>query len=132
MDLLDLYTHHRVATLVGPDHALDTFIAVRINLNQEASTSNFPRYTEWIDAPTAATPGANDSKKTAKPTNGTTATATPNSISPQSPSRGSGSVGERGKDGTVRFMLDAVRAKDEKNVVKEYFRAEEFVEEYVY
>lgn len=37
-------------------------------------------------------------------------------------------VGERGRDGTVRFMLDGERARDEKNLVAEYFKVEE--EEY--
>lgn len=34
-------------------------------------------------------------------------------------------VGERGRDGTVRFMLDAERARDEKNLVADYFKVEE-------
>ncbi|KAK4692352.1 CTD kinase subunit beta, partial [Lecanoromycetidae sp. Uapishka_2] len=38
LDLLDLYTHHQNSTLVGPQHALETFIGIRIALNQEAST----------------------------------------------------------------------------------------------
>lgn len=130
--MLDLYTHHRTTTLVGLDYPLDTFISIRIALNQESSMHKYPRYTEWVNAPTS-TATANDTKKTGisslKTTNGKL--ATPKSTSPQSPSATPTSVGERGKDGTVRFMLDPARAKDEKNIVHEFFRTEE-VEEYVY
>jgi len=131
VDLLDLYTHHRAHTIVGPDYPLDTFIAIRITLNQEASAHKLPRYTYWTEP-------SNDSqrpgdKKTLpssnnKAINGSTNLST--TISPHSPSQ-NGSVGERGKDGTIRFMLDPQRARDEKEVVKEFFRTEP-VEEYVY
>lgn len=127
-DLLDLYTHHRNATLVGPDYALDVFIQIRISLNQEVSAQALPRYTNWVDHDTAS-PSENNQP------NGTVngAMATPTSISPQSPAR-AGAPGEKGRDGTVRFMLDPGRAKAEKNTVKEYFKPEEkeWVEEYVY
>ena len=47
-----------------------------------------------------------------------------------SPRAVAGSKGRAGvKDGTVRFMLDPERARDEKSVVSEYFHVEE--EEYV-
>ena len=128
-DLLELYTHHRNATIVGPDYPLEVFIQVRINLNQEASQQSLPRYTNWPEAETAS-PSENPS-----PINGATngIIATPKSISPQSPAR-AGAPGEKGRDGTVRFMLDPGRAKSEKSVVKKYFAPEEkeWVEEYVY
>ncbi len=128
VDLLDLYTQHRAATTVGPDYPLDTFIAIRIALNQEAHANKYPRYTQWKDLP----PTDLDTKKTnpgTKSTNGSM--ITPTSISPQSPSTTAGTVGERGKDGTLRFMLNPGRARDEKMIVKEFFKIEE-VEEYVY
>lgn len=37
-------------------------------------------------------------------------------------------VGERGREGTVRFMLDPERERDEKGVVEEFFKTDE--EEY--
>lgn len=117
VDVLDLYTHHRMSTLVGPEYPLEAFIDIRIGLNRESSDNKYPRYTEWIEA--------NDIKST---TNGNSN----GHISPQSPSRGT--VGERGKDGTIRFMLDPARARDEKSCVKEFFEPPREVEEteYVY
>lgn len=49
-------------------------------------------------------------------------------MGPTSAAGARGRAGERGRDGTVRFMLDAERARDEKNLVAEYFKVEE--EEY--
>ena len=129
MDLLELYTHHRSATIVGPEYPIDIFIQIRIKLNQDASQQSLPRYTNWIE-PETASPSEN-----ANQANGTTngVIATPKSISPQSPAR-AGALGERGRESTVRFMLDPERAKVEKTVVKTYFAPEErfFVEEYVF
>lgn len=131
MDLLDLYTHHRAHTIVGHDYPLDTFIAIRITLNQEASAHNLPRYTYWSE-PSSDSQRPGDKKtlssSNSKTTNGSTNATT--TIPPPSPLQ-NGSVGERGKDGTIRFMLDPQRARDEKEVVKEFFRTEP-VEEYVY
>src|SRR5882757_9977047 len=36
LDLLELYTHHRTSTVVGPELPVDTFLEVRIPLNLEA------------------------------------------------------------------------------------------------
>lgn len=123
-DALDLYTHHRSQTLIGQDYTLDKFIAVRIELNREASESRIPRYTEWHDKP-------EDEKqeKNGKAANGTSSSNS--TISPQSPGSRA-TVGERGREGTVRFMLDPTRARDEKTQVKEYFEPPKEVEEYVY
>jgi CTD kinase subunit beta len=51
-----------------------------------------------------------------------------NPMTPASAIDKKGKVGERGRDGTVRFMLNPDRAKDEKSVVSEYFKVE--IEEY--
>lgn len=123
-DVLDLYTHHRLATLIGPEYPLDKFIAVRIELNREATESRIPRYTEWHDSPPDDKPATNG-----QATNGTSNSSA--TISPQSPGTRS-TVGERGREGTVRFMLDPTRARDEKTQVKEYFEPPKEVEEYVY
>lgn len=137
-DLLDLYNGHRMATSVGPMYPLDTFIRVRITLNHEKTSKSLPRYTLWDseDATRSAVTSpadperrnANGSALTYK-TNGSI--ITPTSISPQSPAPGAGTVGERGKDGTVRFMLDPVRAQQERDIVRDYFKPKE-IEEYVY
>ena len=127
-DLLDLYTHHRAATVVGPDYPLDVFIQIRIVLNQEASNASLPRYTNWSDESNAS---PSENAHVNGIANGSM--ATPTSISPQSPAR-TATTGEKGREGTVRFMLDPERAKIEKSTVKEYFKPEEkeWVEEYVY
>ncbi|KAI9669471.1 MAG: RNA polymerase II C-terminal domain kinase beta subunit [Caeruleum heppii] len=125
LDLLDLYTHHRAATVIGPQYSLETFIAIRITLNQEASAHDYPRYTE---APSER-----------RKTNGVKELEPPRTTS-QSPSdrqpegrhdtdqpstahtRGRGT--DRPRDATVRFMLNAGRAREEKDVVDGYFKVE--------
>ncbi|KAL2056337.1 hypothetical protein ABVK25_003360 [Lepraria finkii] len=131
LDLLDLYTHHRAATIVGQSHALEAFIAIRIALNQEASANSYPRFTR------ATVPKVAELLNGFKATNGTTGSkakeVTP-TTSPRndlmqditSPTTGASKPGL--KEGTVRFMLDPQRAKAEKETVAEYFKVEK--EEY--
>lgn len=52
--------------------------------------------------------------------------ATPGTISPGQPD--ASATGGRGQNGTVRFMLDAARARDERTEVEKYYMVEE--EEY--
>ncbi|KAJ4353507.1 RNA polymerase II C-terminal domain kinase beta subunit [Didymosphaeria variabile] len=73
LDLLDLYTHHRVNTALGPYYSLETFINIRITLNDEASAANIPRYATYASEATASD---------TKATNGTKAR---NGIGPTSP-----------------------------------------------
>lgn len=139
LDMLDLYTLHRGATLIGPDYALDTFINIRITLNQEATEHKYPRYTEWQEPkPAPPPPPPEEKKKTGiRLANGKIiATKTSPPPSPKSPVPNpapsqSVAPSERQKDSTVRFMLDPERAKDETVMIKDFFRLEE-VEEYVY
>ncbi|KAI9850715.1 MAG: RNA polymerase II C-terminal domain kinase beta subunit [Thelocarpon superellum] len=136
LDLLDLYTHHRGATVIGGQYPLDTFIAIRITLNQEASSRKYPRFTEWpkkdrstngtkahdkIDNDTSLPTSRGDGSRRSSPPSSTTGT----SLSGGPKVR----AGDRGRDGTVRFMLDPARAKAEKEVVDTYYKVEE--EEYV-
>lgn len=140
LDLLDLYTHHRALTIVGPSYPLDTFIAIRITLNQEASAADLPRFTntdlpagkEREDEP--ATNGRSSYWKKNLETNGTSSSKSlaspagnesPPPTGPISATGTRGRVGERGRDGTVRFMLNAERALDEKRTVATYFRVDE-------
>ncbi|KAI9819352.1 MAG: RNA polymerase II C-terminal domain kinase beta subunit [Thelocarpon impressellum] len=120
LDLLDLFTHHRSATVIGPQHTLEAFIAVRITLNQEATQHRYPRFTQWPAKPPKATSNGT------KPAPDERDSLSPTSRRDQSRR---GRAAERGRDGTVRFMLDAVRAKEEQGVVAEFFKVEE--EEYV-
>lgn len=131
LDLLDLYTHHRASTIVGQDHALETFISIRIALNQEASANQYPRHChshkkKSITNGAKAANGIVDSK--AKKL--VTAITSPRDESLRditSPTANGGSKPGL-KEGTVRFMLNPQRARDEQNAVAEFFKVEE--EEY--
>ena len=137
LDLLDLYTHHRSSTIVGLEHAFETFISIRISLNQEATAQRYPRFTEG--------PTKKPETNGARTTNGTSEEKDPKSPSEEDPIQslrspqevvptdGTGiSTPTQGKpglrDGTVRFMLDPERVRDEKHAVAEFFKIE--MEEY--
>ncbi|KAH7039443.1 cyclin-like protein [Macrophomina phaseolina] len=145
LDLLDLYTHHRASSLIGPHHPLDAYINVRIALNQESSAAKLPRYTQSTPPPPPAPPAA------APPPTGPAAKNAANGLPPKPGTAAAAAttngaqqqqqvqqpppvvlpvsaVGTRGLGGTVRFMLDAARARDEKRTVDSYFKDEE--EEY--
>lgn len=138
LDLLDLYTHHRVSTVVGHDHVLDTFITIRITLNQEASANKYPRYMQTakkrlLTNGVKATNGTRDSKEGASKDTSKSLTSPRDDPSkelrsPQSAASINGTNKPGLRDGTVRFMLDPERARDEKLAVAEFFRVEE--EEY--
>jgi CTD kinase subunit beta len=129
LDLLDLYTHHRSATSVGPSYTLEHFINIRIGLNQEASAANIPRYSQYKSELAAGAESTNG----AKPRNGIDPTspltpATPVAVSPGADQAPKSAIGIRGQNGTVRFMLDAARAHDERAEVEKFHKVEE--EEY--
>ncbi|RYN31844.1 hypothetical protein AA0119_g12595 [Alternaria tenuissima] len=130
LDLLDLYTHHRSATSVGPSYTLEHFINIRIGLNQEASAANIPRYSRYKSESVA---DAGSTTNGAKPRNGIDPTspftpATPIAHSPAADQAPKSAIGIRGQNGTVRFMLDAARAHDERAEVEKFHKLEE--EEY--
>ena len=131
LDLLDLYTHHRPSTIVGQDRALETFISVRIALNQEASANQYPRHSQSHKRG-SATNGARAANgtiesKAKKPPSPTTSPHNDTLRDITSPTANGGSKPGL-KDGTVRFMLNPQRARDEKSAVAEFFKVEE--EEY--
>ncbi|KAF2004673.1 cyclin [Amniculicola lignicola CBS 123094] len=127
LDLLDLYTHHRTSTIIGPLYDLEAFLGIRITLNNEASAANIPRYfSKSSPTPSPAAPHQNGTK----PRNGIEypspiTPATPGTISP---GQTTSVIGVRGQNGTVRFMIDAERAREETAAVDKYFKTEE--EEY--
>lgn len=63
-DLLELYTHNRNSTTVGPHFPPDRFLTVRIPLNKEAEAQRLPRYTHWVEDSRDSKPtdGARDGK----------------------------------------------------------------------
>jgi CTD kinase subunit beta len=130
LDLLDLYMHHRSSTSIGPLYTLETFLNIRIGLNNEATAANLPRYTLYSSD---ATPDAQQGSNGSKPRNGFDPTtpitpATPGTVSPSNGQAPTSAIGIRGQNGTVRFMLDAARARDERNEVEKFHKVEE--EEY--
>ncbi|TVY23291.1 CTD kinase subunit beta [Lachnellula hyalina] len=133
LDLVEHYTHFPKASIVGPSYPIDTFINIRINMNQELEAESLTRYTEQHDAP--KTNGIRSNIKTPKTpitpaspsdlrTNGNKDVASPATLSPRSSGSGRKGIGARGQEGTVRFMLDAEKAKQEKEEVAQYYRVE--------
>lgn len=130
LDLLDLYTHHRAATSVGPNYTLEHFLNIRIGLNQEASAANIPRYTQYASeaaSETGITGNGTKSRNGIGPASPLTP-ATPVTLSPGTEQAPKSAIGIRGQNGTVRFMLDAARAHDERAEVEKFHKVEE--EEY--
>ncbi|KAF1850530.1 cyclin-like protein [Cucurbitaria berberidis CBS 394.84] len=130
LDLLDLYTHHRGLTSVGPAYTLEHFINIRIVLNQEASAASIPRYALYDSESTSESQASSNGVKpryNIDPTSPLTP-ATPGTVSPMTDQPPKSAIGQRGQDGTVRFMLDIARARDEHAEVERYHKIEE--EEY--
>jgi CTD kinase subunit beta len=137
LDLLDLYTHFQKSSIVGPSYNIEKFIQLKIKLNQEVEEdATLSRYTEQHEPP--KTNGIKSNIKTPKtpitPASPSDARingkdiASPATLSPRSSGSGRKSIGARGQDGTIRFMLNADQAKKEKETVAEYFKVE--LEEY--
>ena len=128
-----MYTHHRTSTIVGQDHNLEKFISIRITLNQEASADAIPRHTQ-TKRKSAAMNGAkltngNKDAKSKKLHRSPTGSGDATMIDLTTAANNHASVSKPGlKDGTVRFMLDPQRAREEKETVSEFFNVEE--EEY--
>ena len=123
LDLLELYTHYRNNTTIGPDFPVDIFLEVRIPLNQEMDAKSLPRFTEWKEHQSmtnGATKASNGTKISPKEPSNTASPSTPGGIANGNNARGR--VGERGRDGTVRFMLNPEREQAEKEIVAEYFK----------
>lgn len=143
LDLLELYTHHRNQTAIGPDFAVETFLETRIPLNKECQEKHLPRFTAWIEESRLAAQGTHASgignTGTNPRSNGMSANGSHNqhsrgggpgkNISPRdvNPSMGNNptrtKVGERGKDGTIRFILNPDRETEERRVVETFTRA---------
>lgn len=118
-DLLELYTHHRSSTSVGPHFPADRFLTVRIPLNQVAGENKIPRFEFWVDRP--YNPRTLNGKGNEPPAR---------LLHPLTPVAANGERNrpDRGRDAAVRFMLDPTQAEDEKKQVEGYFKVE--VEEY--
>ncbi|KAL3477949.1 Fructosamine kinase-domain-containing protein [Aspergillus californicus] len=126
-DLLELYTHNRGSTSVGPHFPADRFLTVRIPLNKEAEEQRLPRYTHWEEGKASRKPRAamtNGSAKTEQgPTAGVHHPLIPATALGERPKQG-----EKGRDAAVRFIVDSEYALAEKDRVAQYFKIE--MEEY--
>ena len=140
LDLLELYTHHRSQSVIGSEFPVDRFLEVRIPLNQESEEKKIPRFTAWEDSGDQEVNGVtgmmvNGSKsKNVSPRDVTTprraSTNTNASGTAGGEHRAAGGagvgvrqrVGERGREGTVRFILNPDRERDEKAVVDSFHR----------
>ncbi|KAK5039700.1 RNA polymerase II C-terminal domain kinase beta subunit [Exophiala sideris] len=142
LDLLELYTHHRTSTAIGPDFPVDTFLTVRIPLNLESEDKNIPRYTVWVDGPhgqagvNGATNGSShgrsrSSSKNVSPKDVTSPSTNNSSVSTAATSLAGAAAnaaalrqraGDRGREGTVRFILNPDREREEKSIVESYRR----------
>lgn len=138
LDLTDLYTHFQKSTVVGGQYPIEKFLQIRMKLNQEVE--NHPpltRYTEQhevtktnghkLNGRTPKTPvtPASPADMRVNGMNGTNGVDhSPANMSPRSSGSGRKGVGARGQEGTVRFMLDAAEAKQERETVAEYHKVE--------
>jgi CTD kinase subunit beta len=129
LDLLELYTHHRSSTSVGPGFPLDVFLNIRIPLNQESDARRLPRYAYWkgdkatsngSQIPNGSKDNANASKQGGQ--------QLVNPLTPTAAHKTGAKMSDRGRESTVRFMLNPEQAKAERDTVAEYFKVE--MEEY--
>jgi len=151
LDLLELYTHHRTSTAVGPDFPVEIFLEVRIPLNLECEEKGIPRYTAWFEGGTQTRGSANTSygatangdyphnrsrgsSKNVSPKDVASPSTNASSIStaPTSGPLPAGAsttptgaairqrMGERGREGTVRFILDPDREREERSIIDLY------------
>lgn len=128
LDLLDLYTHHTAATILGTKYSLDDFLRIRLTLNKECAEKNIPRFTtapERTQSTSLQPAGA-----TAQVANGHPTPVSPPQQQQQSGGAANANTGaptilpfppvpEGG--GTLRFMLNPQMASDEKAEVKKYY-----------
>lgn len=119
---------------MGQDYALEKFINMRIALNQEASAEDAPRFTQSNRKNGLTNGTTSNGVKEPKNSSSPREITTPKDVKSPQPLgltsvTGTPVQGKPGlKEGTVRFMLDPERARDEKHTVADFFKMEE--EEY--
>ncbi|EME47104.1 hypothetical protein DOTSEDRAFT_41602 [Dothistroma septosporum NZE10] len=127
LDALDLYTHHTTSTILGTKYSLDDFLRIRLALNKECSESSLPRFTV-VQPPPSPDNVNGSSSSTLRVSNGHPTPVSPPQGGMQAPQPTNGNgpnlppTPEGG--GTLRFMLDPVRATDERTRVNSYYTEE--------
>ncbi|EEP78412.1 predicted protein [Uncinocarpus reesii 1704] len=136
LDLLELYTHHRNSTSIGRDFSIDTLLNIRIPLNREADSKKLTRYGYYNKRKpdTNGVRAINGSGKNRDKDNRNATGSAPkdttrvNPLAPTAAHDPARPSNERGRDSTIRFMLDPEQARAEKETVEGYFKVE--MEEY--
>ncbi|KAL2267208.1 hypothetical protein VTJ83DRAFT_4485 [Remersonia thermophila] len=115
LDLLDLYTRFQKGTKVGVRFDLQTFMDVKIELNNLLAAEKRERYAGWCDrcGPDAAAPAAPADARSATPGSATSPAANLPAKRKMPPA-----------EGTQRFIFDADQARQEQAVVARYFHDE--------
>ncbi|KAG9234989.1 hypothetical protein BJ875DRAFT_287420 [Amylocarpus encephaloides] len=133
LDLLEHYTDYPKSSAVGASHPVDKFVDIQILVKNELDKEwTLERHTEHHEAPKSN--GLRSNIKTPKTPitpaspsdmriNGKDV-ASPTTLSPRSSGSGRKGVSGRGQEGTIRFMLDAEKAKQEKDAVAEHYKVE--------
>ncbi|KAK2879562.1 hypothetical protein FQN49_000755 [Arthroderma sp. PD_2] len=138
LDLLELYTHNRASTSVGPDFSLDLFLNIRIPLNEEADSNKIPRFAFWkkrkaesngVQSNGTSSKKVKNHHRHHKDTNDTSTHAEHPAplVNPMMPTAAHDSVAkanERSRDTAIRFMLNPEQAQLERATVAEYFKVE--------
>lgn len=127
-DLLDLYTEHRTATIVGRDHDLNTFLDIRIVLNSEVSANQYPRYTQSKmkkavsnDKKNPATYATRDYCGSGPKYVANLRKEASNKFQYQHSSPPAKNSMQFQTTGTVRYVLNPERAKSEKRAMADFF-----------
>ncbi|EER28813.1 RNA polymerase II C-terminal domain kinase beta subunit [Coccidioides posadasii str. Silveira] len=133
LDLLELYTHHRNSTSIGPDFSLDTLLNIRIPLNQEADFKKLPRYAYFnrrkpepngVRAPNGSKRDRDNKNNKNAASPATKDAPRVNPLAPTAAHDPARRSTERGRDATIRFMLNPEQARAERATVEQYFKVE--------
>lgn len=116
LDLLDLYTQFAKSTKVGGQFPLDKFIDVKIKINKEVEGNlRLSRFQTWCERCQAE-------EKDIHPI--TPGSATSPATTGSYPGSGAVKRGSRGNESAMRFVFDAEQAREETEIVSEYFKDE--------
>ncbi|KAI0399694.1 cyclin-like protein [Xylaria palmicola] len=112
LDVLDLYTDHSRSTLLGQQASPQTFIEVKIKVNQQMEAANIPRYQNFCgECDREGFPSSSSTGSSAFP------------VSP-SGTNGSHKRASKGQEGTFRFLFNADEVHLERAAYEAYAKDE--------